>query len=146
MTLEEFIEVYNRHMDWNKDIIMSIKPEIRKSPYSKSIIDEYLSTEKINDLTCDLSGNFKIFDCDNNRKELQIYSLITYSNTYYWVNPEIDEKTYKKEKVDFLTSKLSGYTDSIDDIISDLEKKRRVLRELSNDIYCSIKEKKDETK
>ena len=38
-------------------------------------------------------------------------------------------------------AKLSGYKDSINDIISDLEKKRMMLKELENDICCSIIEK-----
>ena len=78
MTLLEFIEAYNQNIDWNKDILMSINPEIRENQYVKSIIDGYLSTEKINDETCDLYSNFEIFDCHNNVKELQIYSFIKY--------------------------------------------------------------------
>ena len=62
---------------------------------------------------------------------------------YYKVNPEIDEKTYKKEKVNILMAKLSGYKDIINDIISDLEKKRTMLKELENDICCSIEEKSE---
>lgn len=141
MTLQEFIEAYNRNIDWNQDILMSINPEIRENQYVKSIIDGYLSTEKINDETCDLYSNFEIFDCHNNVKELQIYSFISYCTMYYKVNPEIDEKTYKKEKVNLLIAKLSGYKDSINDIISDLEKKRMMLKELENDICCSIVDK-----
>lgn len=78
MTLQEFIEAYNRNIDWNKDILMSINPEIRENQYVKNIIAGYLSTEKINYETCDLYSNFEIFECDNNVKELQIYSFIKY--------------------------------------------------------------------
>ena len=137
MTLQEFIEAYNRNIDWNKDILMSINPEIRENQYVKNIIDGYLSTEKINDETCDLNGHFEIFDCDDNRKELQIYSFITQCTIFYKVNPEIDEKTYKKEKVNLLMTNLSGYIDSTNDIISELEKKRMMLKELENDI-CGL--------
>ena len=140
MTLQEFIEAYNRNIDWNQDIIMSINPEIRENKYVKSIIDGYLSTEKINDETCDLYSNFEIFKCHNNVKELQISSFITYCTMYYKVNPEIDEKTYKKEKVNLLMAKLSGYKDSINDIISELEKNRMMLKELENNLSCSIVE------
>ena len=143
MTLQEFIEAYNRNIDWNRDILMSIKPEIRENQYVKNIIDGYFPTEKINDKICDLNGHFEIFDYDDNRKELQIYSFITYFTMYYKVNPEIDEKTYKKEKVNILMAKLSGYKDIINDIISDLEKKRTMLKELENDICCSIEEKSE---
>ena len=143
MTLQEFIEAYNRNIDWNKDILMSINPEIRENQYVKNIIDGYLSTEKINDETCDLYSNFEIFDCDNNVKELQIYSFITYCTMYYKVNPEIDEKTYKKEKINILMANLSGYIDSTNDIISELENKRMMLYELENNIYSSIIEKNE---
>lgn len=141
MTLQEFIEAYNRNIDWNKDILMSINPEIRENQYVKSIIDGYLSTEKINDETCDLYSNFEIFECDNNVKELQIYSFITYCTMFYKVNPEIDEKTYKKEKVNLLMTNLSGYINSTNDIISELKKKRMMLYELENNICCSIVDK-----
>ena len=143
MTLQEFIEAYNRNIDWNKDILMSINPEIRENQYVKNIIDGYLSTEKINDETCDLYSNFEIFECDNNVKELQIYSFITYCTIFYKVNPEIDEKTYKKEKVNLLMINLSGYIDSTNDIISELEKKRMMLYELENNICSSIEEKNE---
>ena len=143
MTLQEFIEAYNRNIDWNKDILMSINPEIRENQYVKNIIDGYLSTEKINDETCDLYSNFEIFECDNNVKELQIYSFITYCTIFYKVNPEIDEKTYKKEKVNLLMTNLSGYIDSTNDIISELEKKRMMLYELENNICSSIEEKNE---
>ena len=143
MTLQEFIEAYNRNIDWNKDILMSINPEIRENQYVKNIIDGYLSTEKINDETCDLNGHFEIFDCDDNRKELQIYSFITQCTIFYKVNPEIDEKTFKKEKVNLLMTKLSGYIDSTNDIISEFEKKRMMLYELENNICFSIEEKNE---
>lgn len=143
MTIQEFIEAYNRNIDWNRDILMSIKPEIRENQYVKNIIDGYLSTEKINDETCDLYSNFEIFECDNNVKELQIYSFITYCTIFYKVNPEIDEKTYKKEKVNLLMTNLSGYIDSTNDIISELEKKRMMLYELENNICSSIEEKNE---
>ena len=143
MTLQEFIEAYNRNIDWNNDILMSINPEIRENQYVKNIISGFLSTEKINDETCDLYSNFEIFECDNNVKELQIYSFVTYCTIFYKVNPEIDEKTYKKEKVNLLMTNLSGYIDSTNDIISELEKKRMMLYELENNICSSIEEKNE---
>lgn len=142
MTLQEFIEIYNRNIDWNKDIIMSIKPKIKENEYCKNIISAYLSTEKISDETCDLNGHFEIFDYGDNRKELQIYSRVLHCNTYYLINPKIDEKTYKTEKVNLLIAKISGYRDNIDEFILDLENKRNVLKELESDICYSIIENK----
>ena len=143
MTIQEFIEAYNRNIDWNRDILMSIKPEIRENQYVKNIIDGYLSTEKINDETCDLNGHFEIFDCDDNRKELQIHSHVLNCTTYYWVNPKIDEKTFKTEKINFIISKISGCKDTIDELILDLQNKRNMLMELENDIFSSIIEKNE---
>lgn len=143
MTIQEFIEAYNRNIDWNRDILMSIKPEIRENQYVKNIIDGYLSTEKINDKICDLNGHFEIFDCDDNRKELQIYSRVLNCITYYYVNPKIDEKTFKTEKINFLISKISGCKDTIDELILDFQNKRNMLMELGNDIFSSIEEKNE---
>lgn len=143
MTLQEFIEAYNRNIDWNRDILMSIKPEIRENQYVKNIIDGYFSTEKINDKICDLNGHFEIFDCDDNRKELQIYSRVLNCITYYYVNPEIDEKTFKTEKINFLISKISGCKDTIDELILDFQNKRNMLMELGNNIFSLIEEKNE---
>lgn len=143
MTLQEFIEAYNRNIDWNRDILMSIKPEIRENQYVKNIIDGYFSTEKINDKICDLNGHFEIFDCDDNRKELQIYSRVLNCIAYYYVNPKIDEKTFKTEKINFLISKISGCKDTIDELILDFQNKRNMLMELGNDIFSSIEEKNE---
>ena len=141
MTLQEFIEVYNQNIDWNKDIIMSIKPKIRENDCVKTIISSYLSTRKISNETCDLNGNFEIFDYGDNRKELQIYSRVSHCNISYLINPKLDEKAYKTEKVNFLIANISGYRDNIDEIILDLENKKNVLKELENDICYSIIEK-----
>ena len=62
---------------------------------------------------------------------------------FYKVNPEIDEKTYKKEKVNLLMTNLSGYINSTNDIISELKKKRMMLYELENNICSSIEEKNE---
>ena len=143
MTLQEFIEAYNRNIDWNKDILMSIKPEIRENQYVKNIIDGYFPTEKINDKICDLNGHFEILDYDDNRKELQIYSRVLNCIAYYYVNPKIDEKTFKTEKINFLISKISGCKDTIDELILDFQNKRNILMELGNDIFSSIEEKNE---
>ena len=57
------------------------------------------------------------------------------------INPKLDEKAYKTEKVNFLIANISGYRDNIDEIILDLENKKNVLKKLENDICYSIIEK-----
>ena len=63
--------------------------------------------------------------------------------TYYYVNPKIDEKTFKTEKINFLISKISGCKDTIDELILDFQNKRNMLMELGNDIFSSIEEKNE---
>ena len=99
MTLQEFIEAYNRNIDWNNDILMSINPEIRENQYVKNIIDGYLSTEKINDETCDLYSNFEIFECDNIEslnKQLSIYFTFLLNKQIFIFSNDILWKEYNK--------------------------------------------------
>jgi hypothetical protein len=98
MTIEEFAELYNRTMDWNKDILDSIGDGFSGNECAKNIINEWLSIEKITPETCDYSS-YEIFDTGCNEKELQIYNYTQYHDMYYWVCLDETEKEYKGRKI-----------------------------------------------
>ena len=108
--IPEFIEEYNKRMDWNRDILGSIDDAYLSShPFMKEIADKYLSTGKITEETYDID-NAKIYEYDDEADfgllELQVQSKRTYRLTYFWMNPNKDEGQYKAEKIEHVLDVL----------------------------------------
>lgn len=102
--IPEFVEEYNKRMDWNRDILGHIDDAyLSAHPFMKEIVDEYLSTGKITEETYDID-NAKIYEYDDEESfgllELQAQSKRTYRLTYFWVDPNEDEGRYKANKIE----------------------------------------------
>ena len=73
--IPEFIEEYNKRMDWNRDILGNVDDAYLSShPFMKEIADEYLSTGKITEETHDID-NAKIYEYDDGLLELQVFRI-----------------------------------------------------------------------
>lgn len=121
--IEQFVEAYNKHSEWNCDLLKIINPEVVNSAqYIAYEFKHYLSTEKITKDNYDLE-NAEIYNCDDGKLEMQVYSYKSYGTIYFWVAPWLNEQQYKNERIE---------------IISRLLRKRKT--ELENTIQCSTKE------
>lgn len=98
--VKKFVEKYNNHMDWNKEILESGSLDyIPKHEYFKALVDEYLSTEKINEEDYDLE-NAKVYTYEEDGTlELQVFSNKIYHGVYFWAKP------YSKEE--YISSRLA---------------------------------------
>lgn len=133
--IPEFIEEYNKRMDWNRDILGDIDDAyLSAHPFMKEIADEYLSTEKITDDTYDMD-NARIYEYDDEENfgllELQAQSNRTYRLTYFWVDPNEDEGQYKTKKIEKVLEVLKKNKDEAVEKIKAETKKLNDIETLS---------------
>ncbi len=136
--IPEFIEKYNKRMDWNRDILGSIDDAYLSShPFLKEIVDEYLSTEKITEEAYDI-GNAKIYEYDDKEDfgllELQVFSNKTYGTTYFWLKPNETESDYKHSRMEYVSNEVSKKISHITSEISRLESENKEWKTLLNAI------------
>ena len=137
--IPEFIEEYNKRMEWNRDILGSVDDAYLSShPFMKEIADKYLSTGKITEEAYDID-NAKIYEYDDEADsgllELQAQSKRTYRCTYFWMNPNKDEGQYKAEKIESVLGVLKKNKDEAVEKIKAETKKLNDIEALS----CIIK-------
>lgn len=126
----DFVEEYNKHMDWNKDILSSLGINSKYLEYFN------LSTDKINEIHYDLE-NAEIYAYeDSGLLEMQVYSYKTYSIVYFWIKPNHTEKSYKKEKLNNIKKisdkHLSELTSKINNLVSEKEAFLKIKETLAN--------------
>ena len=122
ITLQEFIEQYNNHIDWNMEIRDRLDiVSLEANPVTKDIVNIYLSDEKIFINNYDVE-TAKIYRYeDRGIYELQIYSYESYHTTYFWCNPDISKEEYLKERVDIITQEASRRAAEIQHNIEELQ-------------------------
>lgn len=130
--IKEFIENYNKCMDWHRDILKSLGFSIN---YVKDFIDDYLTTDKINEDSYDLE-HAKVYAYEDGLLEMQAYSYKTYGTQYFWTRPDYTEQSYKEQKINILNERINKYVDEYTININELVSKR--------DEFLKIKEKIDE--
>lgn len=140
--IPEFVEEYNKRMDWNRDILGYIDDAyLSAHPFMKEITDEYLSTGKITEETYDID-NAKIYEYDDEESfgllELQAQSKRTYRLTYFWVDPNEDEGRYKANKIEVVLRVLKENKDEIVGRIKDETEKLNDIEDLSYAIKNSL--------
>lgn len=96
--VKNFVEEYNKRMDWNKDIRDSLNLDF--IPIYTDIIKDYLTTEKLDEEGYNLE-NAVFFTYNSGLMELQAFSNTAYRTHYFWVQPyEIDaENSYKAHTI-----------------------------------------------
>ena len=129
--VKNFVEIYNKNISWNKDILNNIDINFFiKNEETKKIIEEYLPIKTIDSENYDLE-NAILYDLSYRPGilELQAYSYNTHSTTYFWVYPEETEEQYKSKKINIINEVL-------DNIIN---KRLGTLKEISSSLENVIK-------
>ena len=104
MRKEEFIQLYNRTIDWNKDILETIDEEYEfESNFVKSNIEEFLSIEKITDSLFDIEHGI-ILDCGE-YWEFQVFYYPSVSKVFLQLYKDETEEEYKKKRIETLTER-----------------------------------------
>lgn len=122
ITLQEFIEQYNNHIDWNMEIRNKMDiASLEANPVTKDIVNSYLSGKKmsIDNFDVETAEIYKYED--RGIYELQIYSYESYHTTYFWCNPDISKEEYLKERVDVITQEANSRAEEIQHNIEELQ-------------------------
>ena len=127
--IKDFVKKYNQCIDWNRDILDKLNIEPKQS---KHLFKDYLlTTIKLNKDTCDLKYA-KVYPNENGIIEMQAYSFITYESTYFWVNTNLTEEEYKKDKLIRISNFIDKHLSEIFEKINNLN--------LEKSEFLSIKE------
>lgn len=99
MDVQEFIERYNLESKWNAEIISV--DFFEEKPYVKKYFKGILGSEGITEDSYDVSTAriYENDDPENHYYELQIYSYKIYGTMYLWIHPDMDERTYKADRI-----------------------------------------------
>ena len=114
ITVKEFIEKYNQHIDWNMEIRNTLNiPALESNPVTKEIINDYLSNEKITADKYEIeTAQIYKYEGDN-KYELQMYSYTTYGTTYFWCKPDITKEDYLNERVTVISEEAKRHIEEI---------------------------------
>lgn len=128
--VKNFVEEYNKRMDWNKDIRDSLN--LGFIPIYTDIIKEYLTTEKLDEEGYDLE-NALFYTYDDGLMELQAFSNTVYRTHYFGVKPyETDaENSYKSEKIEHIKEKINERLDELKPFIAEENELQKIKEKLS---------------
>ena len=123
ITVEQFIEAYNRCVDWNREILSS--DFIENHPYIKEKVDGYLDMEKITSENYEIE-NAVIYENGKSDKgymqyELQMYSYETYHTAYFWVTPEMGKEEYIAGRIKLIKRDVTNRLSEIGDLLEKLK-------------------------
>lgn len=130
--IADFVETYNKCMDWNKDILDKFNFDIK---YAKDFVDDYLTTDKIDKDSYDLEHARVYTYEDTGMLELQAYSYKTYGTNYFWSFPDYTEQSYKEKKLkninEFLDNHLSELTTKISELTSEKDEFLKIKKSMA---------------
>ena len=114
--VKDFIEKYNKMMDWDKDIIEHIN--LNLFPNIKDFIDEYIHPEKITEENYDIE-HAEVYSYESGTLELQAISNESFRRHYFWVKPEedIDEMKYKEGRIKFINEKINECLEELNKLV-----------------------------
>lgn len=131
ITIEQFIESFNRTIDWNNDIRKTFRTTVFTNPVTKQIIDDYLSTRKITPEEYNLEEATLLKDGDN-RYELQAESKTSYSMVWFWVTLGESEQDYKNRKHKHLMEEVTKACTERAAMVNKISSELAALRALVN--------------
>lgn len=115
--IANFVENYNKCMDWNRDILDKFNFDIK---YAKDFVKNYLTTDKIDKDSYDLEHAEVYTYGDLGMLELQAYSYKTLGTSYFWIFPDYTEQSYKEKKLNAINESLIEHLSKLTEKINEL--------------------------
>lgn len=124
--VKNFVEEYNKRIDWNKDIRDSLNLD------SIPIIKDYLPIEKLDEEGYDLE-NALYYTYDDGLMELQAFSNTAYRTHYFWIRPyETDnENSYKAEKIEYIKGGINKRLEELKPLVAEENELQKIKEKLS---------------
>lgn len=118
--IKNFVEKYNKKMNWNNDIIKFLG----KKNIPKDILKEYLSINFIDEEKYDLE-NASLYEYGPNDSwrgtfELQVFSNEKLCTTYFWIKSDETEEDYKTKRIEIIKKEVNKKLNELYEKIKDL--------------------------
>jgi len=111
--IKNFIEKYNKHVQWDNEIIKSLG----KKNIPKDIIENYFAGEPITEDGYDIE-NARLYEYgkDDNwagTLELHVFSNKTYHTVYFWIHKDYTEEEYKTHRIELIKNEMNKKLDEL---------------------------------
>lgn len=128
--VKNFVEEYNKRMDWNKDIRDSLNLDF--NPIYTDVIKDYLTTEKLDEEGYDLE-NALVYTYNSGLIELQAFSNTAYRTHYFWVQPyETDvENSYKAHTIKYIKESIDRRLKELQPFVAEESELQKIKEKLS---------------
>ena len=130
MTIENFIQEFNKRVDWNLDILNKYNINLSNDNSANEIIKDYLGLTKINPEDYDID-NAELYEypIENGKQtfELQAYSITEYYDSYFWVRFGEEEDEYKENKINTIKKELTSRYNEVRNKLLILENEKNEL-------------------
>lgn len=131
ITLEQFIERYNQEGKWNAEILNT--EFLNENPFVKSCCEDFIGFDQITPEKY-VYSTAQIYKSSSEEKEhyfeCQMYCNDTYGTRYLWIHPDLDEKSYKENRISMLRETANEELEKITSEINELNRKKSELDKL----------------
>lgn len=131
ITLEQFIERYNQEGKWNAEILNT--EFLNENPFVKSCCEDFIGFDQITPEKY-VYSTAQIHKSSSEEKEhyfeCQMYCNDTYGTRYLWIHPDLDEKSYKENRISMLRETANEELEKITSEINELNRKKSELDKL----------------
>ena len=133
-TVQEFIENYNKCMDWNAELRQRLNSELFSDHHATAeILDDYLSTQKITYENYEIE-NATIYENAPDHYEMHAHSHVTNRGMYFWTTFGMTKEEYIADRLRVIKKKLSVETASTIELLDSLNLKKEKLEQFTNSI------------
>lgn len=122
MTIKEFIEEYNKRIDWNIEIAKEISGSLPEENMYKDIIDDCLNGEKIDPEDIE-PHSVEIFEEETEEYfEMHFFSIKECQRVYHFLTKGESKKEYKKKKMRVLFGELKKIVENNEKVLEEVKK------------------------
>ena len=134
ITVQEFVENYNKCMDWNIELRQRLNTELFSDHDTiAEILDSYLSDRKITPENYEIE-NAIIYENAPDHYEMHVFSYLTYRDTYFWTTFGMTKEEYIADRLRVIKRELLRELDDTNIKLDTLAIKKEKLEQFATSI------------
>lgn len=134
ITVQEFIENYNKCMDWNIELRQRLNTELFSDhDTAAEILDSYLFERKITHENYEIE-NATIYENASDHYEMHVFSYLTYRDTYFWTTFGMTKEEYIADRLRVIKGELLRELDDTNIKLDTLAVKKEKLEQFATSI------------
>jgi len=134
ITVQEFVENYNKCMDWNIELRQHLNTELFSDhDTTAEILDNYLSDRKITPENYEIE-NATIYENAPDHYEMHVFSYLTYHDSYFWTTFGMTKEEYIDDRLCVIKGKLLRELDDTNIKLDTLAIKKEKLEQFATSI------------